>query len=295
MRARERGGRSARSGCILASAAGGAPSGTGIKDTCPVNGSRPRIASAIASATRHHPSYLSWCTARRADSSSQTALRTRREPWGHSAQIRHSRSPKRAGRSGRRPGAGTGRHRDRQIEQISASPSRVGDRRVAEEARGRQEPALDLRASAASAKRSIHRRAHDLGRARPRRETSARRRHGALRHQHGAAVGGAAPRGAHAPAPRRLARASTPCRARPPRRARPPARRGAGIVGDEAERRRVDEHAALGRRRDRRPASSGPSARTRRRRSSERESTATAAPRRAAAIDAARALPPVPR
>ncbi len=39
--------------------------------------------NASASAARLQPSYLSWCTAARAEPSSQTALRTRESPAGH--------------------------------------------------------------------------------------------------------------------------------------------------------------------------------------------------------------------
>ena len=86
-----------------------------------------RIASAIASATRHQPSYLSRWTASRAEPRSQTALRTRSRPAGQrgaepALEVAEGRlAAARAHRSPR-----PARQRERQSSQTSASPWRGG-------------------------------------------------------------------------------------------------------------------------------------------------------------------------
>ncbi len=224
-----------------------APSGTGIKDTCPVNGSRPSIASAMASAARRQPSYLRWCTASCAASLSQTALRTRESPGA---------TRRRAGTRGRRSagwpqrshtGSGTGCQRLRQSEQIRGSPSR---RRIGASQRrhagGSSQRSAPRERGAQRSAASTAARMTSSGACGPGNQRSKRR--GALRHQHRAAVRSAKSRGAHAPAPRRSRLPSTPGRGRPRgRRHGSPERQW--VAGDETERRRVDHaraHSAAG-------------------------------------------------
>ena len=174
----------------------------------------------------------------RADPRSQTALRTRSSPAGQAAQSRQSRSPKAGWPQRWQSGPATGSQRDRQSSQTSASPWREGTgashRRHAGGRSQRSTPA------SASAKRGIDRGAHDLDR-RPHAGKPALERRGALRHQHGAAVGRPEARARAWRAPTRVSpRAYTMSSAT----ARPCGRGGSSGSGSprvEAERRGVDD------------------------------------------------------
>ena len=118
-----------------------------------------RIASAIASATRHHPSYLSRCTAaprRFLQPHGAPDPAEARRPAGADPARRGRR--RRAGRSGRRAARPPRRQRERQSAQTSASPSRAGTGASHRRHAAGQQPALQLgqrrRASRRAAQRS---------------------------------------------------------------------------------------------------------------------------------------------
>ena len=247
-------------------------------------------------ATRHQPSYLSGGPRFARDCLQPDRAAHPVEPGGPAGAEPAVEIPECGLAAAVAERLGTGRQRRRQSAQTSASPSRGGDRRVAQEARRRQEPALELRQRArSSAKRGIDRRAHDLDRGVARRETSARAPPAPC------ATSMPRPSAARRPAAR-MARTHgvSPARVHHVERHRRARRRrrlsGSGSSRHEAERRGVD-HARVhvGRRRDGRPRARAPSRSNAPAPLGRRGSaTATAAPRSRAATTAARAPPPVP-
>ena len=266
-----------------------APSGTGIKHTRPVNGSRS-ASSPRASGDPPPAFVLEPMDGFAGRPRSQTALRTRLEPAGQPAQSRHSRSPKagwpqrsQSGRGYRLPAAPA------ELAHQGVALAR-GHRCLAQEARRRQAASARPR-PAPQRSRGIDRGAHDLDRG-PHAGEPALERRGALRHEHASAVGRAEAGRAHGVGPRGLAP-----RVHHVERDRGARRRGGQrqrIAAREAERRGIDDGRCSHRPRLMDTPSPRAQSSSRRRRSAERLATATGAPRSRAAPTAARAPPPVP-
>ena len=280
--------RCARSGCNPGSASRRAPSGTGIKHTRPVNGSRaPHRIGQRASGDPPPALVLEpvdGVAARRPRARRRSGPASR--PGGQPAQIRHSRSPK----------AGwPQRCAERSGDRLPAGPAELADQRVAlaagigawhrrhaggsshrSSSTGRAATAACSEGAASTAARMT-----STGRSAPGNQRSSATAP--------CATSIARPSAARRPAarmarhPRRSRPGGTPCRA--PHRAlgTAAAAAGSGSLAGEAERSRVHHHGALGRagaRAD--PRASAHSSSAARPLGATGSATATPAPRRAA-------------